>query len=293
MAERMIARSSIPPVDLRSLALDARVAEAVADIRERYADTPEVGLILGTGLGELADEIEADAIIPYGEIRHFPRSTAVAHKGQLVCGRLAGAPVVAMQGRCHLYEGHKVADVTLPVRAMHGLGIRTLIVSNAAGGMNPKFKTGDLMLIDDHINLMFAVADQPAGTAQAGRIPRPAPRLYDLELIEQASAIARRANFVAHRGVYVGVTGPTYETRAEYRTFRRNGGDCVGMSTVPEVYAAAACGLRVLGISTITNVAKPDVQSIVSSDDVVNVAHQVQPKLRAIVLGLLGALTSE
>ena len=287
MAERMIALSSIPSVELLEARLDAHIADALADIRERYTDTPEVGLILGTGLGELADEIDADAIIPYQQIRRFPCSTAVAHKGQLVCGKLGGAPVVAMQGRCHLYEGHQVADVTLPVRVMHALGIRTLIVSNAAGGMNPKFKTGDLMLIDDHINLMFAVADRPAGTDQANRVPRPASRLYDLELIEAASAIARRADFTVQRGVYIGVTGPTYETRAEYRAFRRIGGDCVGMSTVPEVLAAAACGLRVLGISTVTNVARPDVQSIVSSDEVVNVALQVLPKLRAIILGLL------
>lgn len=290
MAEPVIATSSIPKVDLHAAVLEQHIADAVADVRRRYAGAPSVGLILGTGLGELADEIDAEAIIPYRDIRRFPCSTAVAHKGQLVCGKLAGASVVAMQGRCHLYEGHKVADVTLPIRVLHALGIRTLIVSNAAGGMNPKFKTGDLMLIDDHINLMFAVADLPAGTDRAHRVPRPAPRLYDLGLIEQAAAVARQSNFVAHRGVYIGVTGPTYETRAEYRAFRRIGGDCVGMSTVPEVLAAAACGLRVLGISTITNVAKPDVQSIVSSDEVVNVAHQVQPKLRAIVRGVLGAL---
>lgn len=285
----MIATSSIPKVRLFDSALDAHVADAVADIRERYTGRPEVGLILGTGLGELAEEIDAEAVIPYGDISHFPCSTAVAHKGQLVCGRLATAPVVAMQGRCHLYEGHRVTDVTLPVRVLHALGVRTLIVSNAAGGMNPKFRTGDLMLIDDHINLMFVRCDVPRGTSEADRVPRPRPRLYDDQLIETAERIARQANFVAHRGVYVGVTGPTYETRAEYRCFRRIGGDCVGMSTVPEVLAAAECGLRVLGISTVTNVAKPDVQSIVSSDEVVNVANQVQPKLRAIVMGILSA----
>jgi purine-nucleoside phosphorylase len=285
----MIARMSLPVAGVHDPSTERRVQEAVADIRRHWAGLPEVGLILGTGLGDLAEEIDADVALPYGDIQHFPCSTAVAHKGQLVCGQLAGQTVVAMQGRCHLYEGYSVANVTLPVRVMQALGIRTLIVSNAAGGLNPLYEPGDIMLIDDHINLMWVGGGAPALPEACGRVPRLGRRLYDAELLERAQAIARRADFVAQRGVYVGVTGPTYETRAEYRMFRRLGADCVGMSTVPETLVAAVGGVRVLGISTVTNVARPDTPMVVSSDEVVNVAQHVQPKLRALVMGLLAS----
>jgi purine-nucleoside phosphorylase len=258
-----------------------QLAAAVSAIRSRWTCDATTAVILGTGLGELAEEVEAETVISYREIPGFPCSTALAHKGRLVCGKLNGRPIVMMQGRCHLYEGYPLAAVTFPTRALAALGIRTLIVTNAAGGINPQYAVGDVMLIDDHINLMWLVG-------QASSVPdRGRTRLYDEPLAQQALQLARRANFPLHRGVYVAVTGPSYETRAEYRTFRRIGGDCVGMSTVPEVLTAAALGMRVLGLSTVTNVARPDAPQTVSADEVIHVAAAALPKVRAIVHGLL------
>jgi purine-nucleoside phosphorylase len=254
------------------------VHAAVAAIRSRWKGNAAIGVILGTGLGELADEVAAGAIIPCRDIPAFPQSTALAHKGRLVCGTLAGQSVVMLQGRCHLYEGYPLQAVTFPTRVLHALGIRTLIVTNAAGGINPQYSVGDVMLIDDHINLMWQSVDGSSARPQ---------RLYDRELGDAALRIARAANFPLHRGVYVAVTGPSYETRAEYRAFRRIGGDCVGMSTVPEVLTAATLGMRVLGLSTVTNVARPDAPQTVSAEEVVHVAATALPKVRAIVHGLL------
>jgi purine-nucleoside phosphorylase len=239
-------------------------------------------VILGTGLGELADQIDAEATISYREIPGFRRSTALAHKGRLVCGQLGGTPVIAMQGRCHLYEGYSLEQVTLPARVLVALGIETLIVTNAAGGVNPDYLTGDVMLIDDHINLMWV-----GGTCLPEAM-RSRARLYDADLAAQAEQIARRGDFPLRRGVYLAVTGPSYETRAEYRAFRRMGADCVGMSTVPEVLVAATAGLKVLGLSTITNVARPDAPQTVSAEEVVEVAAAALPKVRAIIQGLVG-----
>ena len=267
------------------------LAEALAVVRSRWSCTPQVAIVLGTGLGELADEIAAEQIIPYREIPHLPHSTALAHKGNLICGTLQGVPVVAMQGRCHLYEGYDVERATLGVRVMHGLGAKTLIVSNAAGGVNPQFVTGDVMLIEDHIQLMFLRGLAAFVPGQTDRMPRVSARLYDPELIEVGLQVARANNFVCQRGVYVAVTGPSYETRAEYRMFRKLG-DVVGMSTVPEVLVAAECGLRVFGISTVTNVARPDspAPDEVDAEHVVQVAQHVQPKVRALVRGVLERL---
>ena len=272
---------------LTATSLDSRVLLAAEAIRSQWDGAVATGIILGTGLGDLADEVDADAIIPYRDIPGFPRSTALAHKGRLICGRLAGAPVVVMQGRCHLYEGYPLEDLALPVLALCALGIRRLVVTNAAGGLNPRFAMGDVMLIDDHINLMWLSPLGRPDSCPLGRIARPAARLYDETLIETAAAIARRRDFPLHRGVYVGVPGPCYETRAEYRMFRRFGADCVGMSTVPEVLAASTCGMRVLGMSTVTNVALPDAPRIVSAEEVVDVAEYALPKVRAIILGVL------
>ena len=258
---------------------------AVAQIRRRWKCDATIGVILGTGLGELAEEIAAEAVLSYGEIPGFPCSTALAHKGRLVCGKLGGRPVVMMQGRCHLYEGYPLAAVTFPTRVLAALGIRTLIVTNAAGGINPSYSVGDVMLIEDHINLQWLA---PVG--QASSLPvirsRGAATLYDAALAERSLEIARASNFPLHRGVYVAVTGPSYETRAEYRAFRRIGGDCVGMSTVPEVLTAASLGLRVLGLSTVTNVARPDAPKIVSAEEVVHVAASALPKVRAVIRGI-------
>jgi len=256
--------------------------EAASFVRDRWSKTPRVAIILGTGMGSLAAGIRQEAVIPYTTIPQFPRSTALGHKGQLVCGQMGGIPVIAMEGRCHFYEGYSFQELTLPVRTLSQLGAELLIVSNASGGLNPRFRTGDIMLIEDHINLLGA---RTAVRRQEMLVPTRTvpPSIYDATLVELAAEAARRGNFLAHRGVYVAVTGPSYETRAEYRAFRRLGGDAVGMSTVPEVLAAAAEGLRVLGISTITNVARPDAPQKTEAQQVVDAAEQAEPKLRKIV----------
>ena len=259
---------------------------SLAAIRSRWSDEATLGVILGTGLGDLADDVAADAIIPYHEIPGIPRSTALAHKGRLVCGALADRPIVMLQGRCHLYEGYRPQDVALPVRVLGALGVRTLVITNAAGGLNPRYTVGDVMAIDDHICLMGLSCLAPPSSMSGDRIARPAARHYDESLIRQATEIAGAGGFQLQRGVYVSVTGPSYETRAEYRAFRRIGGDCVGMSTVPEVLAASACGMRVLGLSTITNVARPDAPQVVSAAEVVEVAASALPKVRQIIRGL-------
>ncbi|MFN0020624.1 MAG: purine-nucleoside phosphorylase [Pirellulaceae bacterium] len=286
--------------------MDAELSQAVAAIRSQWNCDPQVGLILGTGLGGLTDAIQVEAEIPYGSVPYFPRSTAMAHKGALLCGEMAGVKLLTMAGRCHLYEGYSVADLQLPIRVMHALGIRTLIITNAAGGLNPRFEPGDVMVIEDHVNLMgFAECRQGLTVDAAGRsqgsgisgpgaflIPdscplTPEPFPYDSSLQHAALSAARQGNFPCLRGVYVGVKGPNYETRAEYRAFRSLGGDVVGMSTIPEVLAARSLGMRVLGLSTVTNVARPDAPQVVTSDEVVEVARIAQPKLQKIVAGVL------
>ena len=262
---------------------------AVAAIRSRWNGRADTAIILGTGLGELAEEVQAEAIIPYRDLPGFPHSTALAHKGRLVCGTLGGSPVVMMQGRCHLYEGYPLASLAFPVRVLAALGCTKLVVTNAAGGVNPSYQMGDVMLIDDHINLMWFAGTCGLAAGSPGRVARERTRLYDAELADQAAAVARRGGFPLPRGVYVAVPGPCYETRAEYRFFRRIGGDCVGMSTVPEVLTAIGCGLRVLGLSTVTNVALPDAPKTVSAEDVVRVAELALPKVRAIVHSLVDA----
>jgi purine-nucleoside phosphorylase len=261
-------------------------AAAVAAIRRRWVCPARAAVILGTGLGDLADEIAIEEAIAYRDIPGFPRSTALAHKGRLVCGRIGGNSVLMMQGRCHLYEGYGLADITLPARTLVALGIEALIVTNAAGGVNPDYSVGDVMLIDDHINLMWLRPGVELKPRTRGG------RMYDAELAGRAEHIARRGDFPLRRGVYLAVTGPSYETRAEYRAFRRLGADCVGMSTVPEVLVATAAGVRVLGLSTVTNVARPDAPQTVSAEEVVEVAATALPKVRAIVHGLVGQASS-
>ncbi len=263
------------------------VEEAVAAIRRRWSGQVQAGVVLGTGLGELAQEIEAEAVIDYEDLPHFPTSTTVSHAGRLVCGKLAGVTVAAMEGRFHAYEGYSHHQITFPVRVIQALGAKLLIVSNACGGMNPHYRGGDIMVIDDHINLMngnplIGVNDDRLGP----RFPdMSAP--YDAELIDLALEIARRENFVAHRGVYVAVTGPNLETRAEYRFLRMIGADVVGMSTVPEVLVAAHAGLRVLGLSIVTDMCLPDALKPAELEHILATAAEGAPKLRKIVLGVL------
>jgi len=272
----------------------ARVLAAAAAIRGRWEGRPDAALVLGTGLHHLSSLIEAEATIPYADIPHFPRSTAIGHSGRLVCGRFGGRAVIAMDGRCHGYEGYTLAELTLPIRVMRALGVELLVLSNASGGLNPGFSSGDVVVVSDHISLLLGISLQgsgpgrgsglqaaQAGAASAGRADgRP---VYDPILIDQALDIARREDFVARQGVYVAVTGPNYETRAEYRFLQRIGGDVVGMSTVPEAVAASACGLRTLALSIVTNVARPDSPEVVCAADVIRAAERAEPHVRKIM----------
>ncbi|HEX4413457.1 MAG TPA: purine-nucleoside phosphorylase [Lacipirellulaceae bacterium] len=263
--------------------LRAQIAESAEYIRTRWSAQPRCGIILGSGLGSVGESIELEMAIEYGDIPNFLKSTAVGHKGRLLCGKLAGVPVVAMQGRFHCYEGYSAERATFPVRVMNALGIELLIVSNAAGGLNPNFACGDVMVIDDHINLLnrnplVGVNDDELGP----RFPdMGAP--YDRRLGDLVLAIARKHDFVCHRGVYAAMLGPTYETRAEIRMARYFDADAVGMSTVPEAIVAIHAGLRVLGLSTITNICSPDKQVTTSGHEVIATAETAREKLLAIV----------
>ena len=260
---------------------------AAAAIHDRWQQQPRAGIILGTGLGQLAEEVEADAIIDYTDIPGFGKSTALAHKGRLICGQLEGKPVVVMQGRVHLYEGYSPQQVALPVRVMKALGAELLIVTNANGGVNPKFSTGDIVVMDDHINLMWTnPLIGPNDDDLGPRFPDMCSP-YDEALIDSALAIARKENFTAHRGVYAAMTGPSYETRAEYRMLRKLGADCVGMSTVPEALAAVHGGMRVLGLSIVTNVANPDIFEKVDAEEVLVDAAAVGGNVAKIIRGVL------
>jgi purine-nucleoside phosphorylase len=242
-----------------------------------------VAVILGSGLGGAGAALKDRVVIPYDRIPHFARSTAHGHSGQLVCGVLDGVPVVIMEGRQHAYEGYPLQQITLPVRVLKRLGADLLIVTNACGGLNPQYRTGDLMVIEDHINLL---GDNPLIGINDERL---GPRFPDMSapytpgLIDAALAVARRENFVAHKGVYVAVTGPNLETRAEYRFLRTIGADVVGMSTVPEVLVAVHSGMRVLGISVITDMCLPDALEVATVEHILATARAAEPKLRAII----------
>lgn len=271
------------------MALVEQIAEAVGVVRRQWQAEARVGLVLGTGLGSVAGTIEVEAQFPYEAIPHFPRATTDSHAGRLLCGRLAGVPLVAMEGRFHAYEGYSYKQITFPVRVMRALGAELLIVSNACGGLNPNYAAGDIMVIDDHINLMsgnplVGLNDERLGP----RFPdMSAP--YDRALIERVLEIARTENFAAHKGVYAAVTGPNLETRAEYRFLRAIGADVVGMSTVPEVLVAVHAGMRVLGLSAVTDMCLPDALKPALLEHILAVAAAAEPKLRKIVLGVFAA----
>ena len=269
------------------LELYDQIEAAASAIPERWPESPHAGIILGTGLGNFADQIEIAAAIDYEAIPHFPKSTATSHRGRLVCGRLEGMPVVAMEGRFHQYEGYPLKQITLPVRVMKRLGAKLLIVSQAVGGMNPYYRSGDVMIIDDHINLM---GDNPLVGINDDRLGPRFPDMsapYDAELIAKGLEIARQQNFVAHRGVTVAVTGPNLETRAEYRFLRAIGADVVGMSTVPEAIVAVHCGLRTFGLAVVTDMCLPDALEPANVEQIIAVANSAEPKLRALVCGVL------
>jgi purine-nucleoside phosphorylase len=267
-----------------------QIQEATAAIREKWNGEPVAGIILGTGLGNLTKDITSKVVIPYEDIPHFPRSTAPTHKGQLVCGKLAGKPVVAMEGRLHFYEGWTLQQVTFPVRVMKALGSGVLIVSNACGGMNPQWGKGELMLIEDHINLL---GDNPLIGPNDDRLGERFPDMchaYDRDLLACAKQVALKEKIVCHQGVFVAVSGPNLETRAEYRFLRAIGADVVGMSTVPEVIVAVHSKMRVLGISVITDVCLPDALEPVSLPDIIKTANEAEPNLRTLVRKVVAEL---
>jgi purine-nucleoside phosphorylase len=269
------------------LELYDQIEAAAAAIRSAWSETPHAGIILGTGLGGLVEEMEIDATLDYAAIPHFPQSTATSHRGRLVMGRLEGVSVLVMEGRFHQYEGYPLKTITLPVRVMKRLGARLLIVSQAVGGLNTMYRAGDVMIIDDQINLM---GDNPLVGINDDRLGPRFPDMsapYDPELIDKGLEIARRENFVAHRGVTVAVTGPNLETRAEYRFLRRIGADVVGMSTIPEAIVAVHCGLRTFGLSVVTDMCYPDHAEPVNVEQIIATANAAAPKLRALVCGVL------
>jgi purine-nucleoside phosphorylase len=267
-----------------------RVEEAAAVIRERFEEVPDVAIILGTGLGRLAAEIETRATIEYATVPSFPLSTVESHAGRLLCGELAGKTVVAMQGRFHRYEGYSLQQVTFPVRVLRALGARTLLVSNACGGMHPLWERGDLMLIADHINLL---GDNPLVGPNDDRLGPRFPDMsepYDARLRALAREVARDRRLTLREGVYVAVPGPNLETRAEYRFLRTLGADVVGMSTVPEVIVAVHGGMRVLGLSIITDLCLPDCLEPASVQEIIAVATRAEPHLTQLVRGVLERL---
>jgi purine-nucleoside phosphorylase len=267
-----------------------RIETAAGVLRKRSPVSPEVAIILGTGLGGLAEQIEVEASIPYEQIPGFPLSTVETHAGRLLLGRLGKRPVVAMQGRFHRYEGYGLAEVTFPVRVLHALGARSLIVSNACGGMNPLWGTGDLVLLSDHINLL---GDNPLVGSNDDRLGPRFPDMsapYDPELRALARAAALELGIVLREGVYVAVPGPSLETRAEYRMLRGMGADVVGMSTVPEVIVANHAGMRTLGISIITDQCLPDALEPADIGRIIATAGRAEPSLTRLISALVERL---
>ncbi len=268
----------------------AQIEEATAAIRERCSLEPRVGIILGTGLGGLGAEIDVDESIPYEEIPHFPLSTVESHSGRLLVGHLGDTPVVAMQGRFHRYEGYSLAEVTFPVRVLRALGAETLVVSAACGGMDPLWAPGDLVLIEDHINML---GENPLVGPNLDDLGPRFPDMsapYDLELQERAIAIALKDGVQLRRGVYVAVVGPNLETRAEYRMLRALGADVVGMSTVPEVIVARHMGVRVLGIAIITDQCLPDALEPADVPTIIATAMKAEPSLTRIITRIVETL---
>lgn len=259
-----------------------KIKETANWLLTKMPSHPTTAIILGTGLGRLAEEIDITLTINYKDIPNFPISTVEGHTGCLIFGKLGDRDILAMQGRFHYYEGYSMREVTFPVRVMYELGIKTLFVSNAAGGMNPDFKIGDLMIITDHINLFPEHPLHGPNFPTGPRFPD-MHETYDPELIEQADSIAKEKGIRVQHGVYVGTQGPTFETPAEYRMFRILGGDAVGMSTVPEVIVAHHCGIRVFGVSIITDLGVAGKIVEVSHEEVQKAANAVQPLLADII----------
>lgn len=266
------------------------INEAVAFIKSKYIEQPYVGIVLGSGLGSFVNEIEIEAEISYKDIPHFPVSTVEGHSGKLIFGNLSGKKVVAMAGRFHYYEGYTTQEVVFPIRVLKYLGIQTLVISNAAGGLNTSYKVGDLMIIKDHISML--TLNPLLGKNENDFGPRfpDMSEPYQNRLIEKAKTIAGENDIILNEGVYVGVTGPTFETRAEYKMLHLLGGDAVGMSTVQEVIAAVHLGLPVFAMSVITDVGIRDDENTITHEEVLQAAKEAEPKLTLIFKQLIAQL---
>ncbi|MEM9671329.1 MAG: purine-nucleoside phosphorylase [Bacteroidota bacterium] len=259
--------------------MHAHLSETYDFLSQHITQAPEVGIVLGTGLGRLAEEIDAEQIISYDDIPHFPVSTVETHHGKLIYGTLGGRRVLAMQGRFHYYEGYSMQQITYPIRLIHRLGIRTLYISNVSGAMNLAYEKGYLVLIDDHINLQGANPLIGSNWNDFGPRFPDMSEPYDQEMIHTAWQIAKQEGYRIHKGVYVAVNGPNLETRAEYRFLRKIGGDLVGMSTVPEVIVAKHQGMKVFAASIVTDLGDPDNLEPVSVEEIIRVAGEAEPKL--------------
>ena len=270
-----------------------QIDKAVKTIKEKTSYQPTVGLILGSGLGDLADSVKAADFIEYKEISGWPVSTIEGHKGRLVIGELEGTTVLIMQGRAHYYEGYPITQVGFPIRVMRRLGIETLIVTNAAGAINPDYKPGDVMALTDHLSLMAMGGENPLRGPNLDEFGPRFPdmsRCYDPALIELAGKISKEKKIVLHSGVYVCLAGPSFETPADLRFLKIIGADAVGMSTVPEVIVAVHSGMRVLGFSGISNKANLDGSTITTHQEVLQAGKEIAPKLEAIIRGVLAAM---
>lgn len=263
-----------------------KIQETAAFLKERMTSKPETAIILGSGLGHLADEIEVESEIAYSEIPNMPVSTVEGHSGKLLFGKLGGKEILAMQGRFHYYEGYSMKEVTFPIRVMYELGIKNLLVSNAAGGMNPAFHVGDLMVINDQINMFPENPLRGKNFPTGPRFPS-MHQAFDPEFIKIVDEASSKLGIKIFKGVYLGTQGPTFETPAEYRAFRALGADAVGMSTVPEVIVAVHCGIRVFGISVITDLGGFDEAVKVSHEEVQAAADAAQPRMTALMKELI------
>lgn len=266
------------------------IQESAAFLKSKTSIQPKTGIILGSGLGGLTGLLEEATAIPYEEIPHFPVSTVAGHKGQMIFGMLRGVPVLMMAGRFHYYEGYDMDEVTFPVRVMRAMGIDTLMVSNAAGAMNSSYKVGDIMLIRDHVNLF------PEHPLRGRNDERLGPRFPDMsepyskDILAKARAVAASQGLTVQEGVYIGLQGPTFETRAEYEWLYRIGGDVVGMSTVPEVIVAIHGGMQVFGASIVTDIGIREEENTITHEEVLQAANEAAPKLAALVAGIVAEL---
>ena len=273
--------------EVNGSSLRQKVDAAVEAIRARTSIVPRFGITLGTGLGNLAEGIDVDARIPYGELPGFPEASVTSHAGNLTVGSIGGQPVAAFEGRFHFYEGYSLEEITLPIRVLKALGVEVAIFSNAAGGLNPQFQTGDLMLITDHINLMgINPLIGPTDETLGPRFPDMSEP-YDLRLVERLHEIALREQIHVHRGGYAAMTGPNLETRAEFRMLQVLGADVIGMSTVPEVLVAVHAGMKSVGVSCVTDMCLPDALKPVNVEEIIRVAGEAEPKMSLLVKELI------